>query len=91
MYIIYSVSIFCSIVANFPAKRLTNTALKIRMRHFFFFLPINWALIYLLSLIISISEEVKKQSFIVCIVFQQYLLNKPQKFRVPQSILFASN
>ena len=61
------------------------------MRHFFFFLPINWALIYLLSLIISISEEVKKQSFIVCIVFQQYLLNKPQKFRVPQSILFASN
>ena len=60
------------------------------MRHFFF-LPINWALIYLLSLIISISEEVKKQSFIVCIVFQQYLLNKPQKFRVPQSILFASN
>ena len=57
----------------------------------FFFLPINWALIYLLSLIISISEEVNKQSFIVCIVFQQYLLNKPQKFRVPQSILFASN
>ena len=58
---------------------------------FFFFLPINWALIYLLSLIIPISEEVNKQSFIVCIVFQQYLLNKPQKFRVPQSILFASN
>ena len=54
-------------------------------------LPVNWALIYLLSLIISISEEVNKQSFIVCIVFQQYLLNKPQKFRVPQSILFASN
>ena len=75
----------------FPPKDLDKYGAQNTHVPFFFFTPINWALIYLLSLIISISEEMNKAKFHCFIVFQQYLLNKPQKFRVPQSILFASN
>ena len=96
-FFFYSVSNICSIMANFPAKRLgKNTVLKNTHAPFFFFNFVTTCLLLIIShiplvIFMYFIKKVNKLKKMSCVKYLMSLdtLIEPQKFHL--QILFIMN